>query len=141
MVKKTECLSKTVERFWSLENYGTCQNDDIFLILPLKEQKALEKLENTVQFVDNHYSVGLLWKENEPTLPYKKSLALSRFHSLEKKFKKHPQFAEKDKNIANDNIKKGLITKKRIITRRSKVSFACDKLCGTSWCYQCQQTC
>ena len=79
MVKETELLSSTVEKFWLLESYGTCQKDDVS-VLPLQEQKALETLENTVQFVDNHYSVGLLWKEIKPTLPYIKSLALSRFH-------------------------------------------------------------
>ena len=89
-------MSNSVESFWSLESYGTCQKDD-----------TLETLENTVQFVDNHYSVGLLWKENKPTLPYNKSLALSRFHSLEKKFKQHPEFTEKYKNTANDYISKG----------------------------------
>ena len=106
MVKETELLSNTVEKFWSLESYGTCQKDDVS-VLPLQEQKALEKLENTVQFVDNHYSVGLLWKENKPTLPYNKSLALSRFHSLEKEFKQHPEIAEKYKNTVNDYISKG----------------------------------
>ena len=94
--KEAETLSNSVESFWSLESYGTCQKDD-----------TLETLENTVQFVDNHYSVGLLWKENKPTLPYNKSLALSRFHSLEKKFKQHPEFTEKYKNTANDYISKG----------------------------------
>ena len=57
--------------------------------------------------MDNHYSVGLLWKGNEPTLPFNKSLALSRFHSLEKEFKQHPKFAEKYKNTINDYINKG----------------------------------
>ena len=28
MVKETESLSNTVEWFWSLESYGTCQKDD-----------------------------------------------------------------------------------------------------------------
>ena len=90
----------------SLENYGTCQKDDVS-VLPLQEQKALQTLENTVQFVDNHYSAGLLRKENKPTLPYNKSLALARFHSLDKKFKQHPEFGEKYKNIVNDYISKG----------------------------------
>ena len=105
MVKETELLSNTVEKFWSLESYGTCQKD--VCVLPLQEQKALKTLENTVQFVDNHYSVGLLWKESKPTLPHNKSLALSRFHSLEKKFKQHPELAEKYKNTVNDYISKG----------------------------------
>ena len=106
MVKEKELLLNTVERFWSLESYGPCQKDNVS-VLPFQEQKDLETLENTVQFVDNHYSVRLLWKENKPTLPYNKSLALSRFHSLEKKFKQHPEFAEKYKSAVKDYISKG----------------------------------
>ena len=106
IVKETELLLNTVKTFWSLESYGTCQKDDVSA-LPLQEQKPLETLENTVQFLGNHYSVGLLWKENKPTLPYNKSLALSRFHSLEKKFRQHPEFFKKYKNTVNDYISKG----------------------------------
>ena len=51
---RKQLLSNAVERFWSLESYGTCQKDDVS-VLPLQERKALETLENTVQFADNHY--------------------------------------------------------------------------------------
>ena len=79
----------------------------LYFCLTITRTKALESLENTVQFVDNHYSVGLLWKENKPTLPYNKSPALSRFHSLEKKFRQHPEFFKKYKNTVKDYISKG----------------------------------
>ena len=46
MVKETELLSNTVEKFWSLESYGTCQKN--VSVLPLQEQMALETLKNTV---------------------------------------------------------------------------------------------
>lgn len=101
MVNETELLLNTVKRFWSLESYGTFQKDDVFL-LPFQGRNVLETLENSVQFVDNHYSLELLWKENKPTLPYNKSVALKRFHSLENKFKQHPEFAEKYNSTVND---------------------------------------
>ena len=101
MVNETELLLNTVKRFWSLESYGTFQKDDVFL-LPFQGRNVLETLENSVQFVDNHYSLELLWKENKPTLPYNKSVALKRFHSLENKFKQHPEFAEKCNSTVND---------------------------------------
>ena len=101
MVNETELLLNTVKRFWSLESYGPFQKDDVFL-LPFQGRNVLETLENSVQFVDNHYSLELLWKENKPTLPYNKSVALKRFHSLENKFKQHPEFAEKYNSTVND---------------------------------------
>ena len=104
MVEETELLLNTVEKFWSLESYLTCQKDDVS-VLPLQE-RALETLKNTVQFADNLYSFGLLWKENKLTLPYNRSLVLSRFRSLEKKFEQHPEFADKYKNTLSDYINK-----------------------------------
>lgn len=101
MVNETELLLNTVETFWSLESFGTFQKNDVSL-LPLQGRNVLETLENTVQFVDNHYSLELLWKENKPTLPCNKSVALKRFHSLENKFKQHPEVAEKYNSTVND---------------------------------------
>ena len=46
-------------------------------------------------------------EKNKPTLPYNKNSTLSRFHSLEKKFKQHSDFAEKCKNTVNDYINEG----------------------------------
>ena len=43
--------------FLVIESYGTSQKDD-FSVLSLQEQIALETLEDTVQFSDNHDSVG-----------------------------------------------------------------------------------
>ena len=67
IVKKTERLPNTVESFWSLESCGTCQKD-VISVLPLQERIALETLENTVEFVDNHCSVEILWNENKTSL-------------------------------------------------------------------------
>ena len=47
--------------FLVIESYGTSQKDDVS-VLSLREQIALETLEDTVQFSDNHDSVGLLRK-------------------------------------------------------------------------------
>ena len=53
-----QILKKT---FLVIESYGTSQKDDVS-VLSLREQIALETLEDTVQFSDNHDSVGLLRK-------------------------------------------------------------------------------
>ena len=53
-----QILKKT---FLVIESYGTSQKDDVS-VLSLRQQIALETLEDTVQFSDNHDSVGLLRK-------------------------------------------------------------------------------
>ena len=52
--------------------------------MPKQDRKAIEILESTVNKKNNHYTVGLLWKDKNIILPYNHSTALSRFHSLEK---------------------------------------------------------
>ena len=71
------------------------KNDDPAL-LPQNEQKA-----------DRHYSVGLLWKEESPSLPNNRNLALSRLLSLEKKFKNNPNLHAKYQKTVNEYIGKG----------------------------------
>ena len=87
MVKETEYLSNTMGRFWSLKSCGTYQKDDAS-VLPLQEQKPLETLKNTINFVENY--LVLDYYESKINQPYNKSLTLSMFHSLhdslEKKF-------------------------------------------------------
>ena len=62
---------------------------------------------STVEYKNNRYTVGNLWKENQPSLPFNKPLALSRFSSLERKFERNPEFANKYKETINEYVNKG----------------------------------
>ena len=101
-----ENLDSSLEKFWKIDSFGTLNNDDPAL-LPRNEQKALNILEKTVKRIDSHYSVGLLWKEESPSLPNNRNLALSRLLSLEKKFKNNPKFHAKYQKTVNEYISKG----------------------------------
>ena len=68
----------------------------------ITRMKSFRNTREYSSIIDNHYSVGLLRKENNPTLPYSKSLSLSRFHSLEKKFRPYVEFAKKNKNTVSN---------------------------------------
>ena len=104
-----ELLSQNVEQFWAIESYGTTKND--VSLLPKNEQRAIHILESTTVKKMNRYEVGLLWKSDEPKLPNNRALAVSRLKSLESKFSKQPQLAEKYKTTINDYISKGHATK------------------------------
>ena len=78
LLNETVNLSRTVEQFWAMESYGTISEDSI-LLEPLQEQKTLKHLENTVEYKNNRYTVGNLWRENQPSLPFNKPLALSTY--------------------------------------------------------------
>ena len=106
LLNETGNLSRTVEQFWAMESYGTVSKGSVSL-KPLQEQRALKHLKNTVEYKNNRYTVRNLWKENQPSLPFNKSVALSRFSSLEKKFERDPEFANKYKETINEYINKG----------------------------------
>ena len=59
-----------------------------------------------VEYKNNRFTVRNLWKENQPSLQFNKSLALSRFSSLEKKFEQNPEFTNKYKDTINDYVNK-----------------------------------
>ena len=84
-----------------MESYGMvttlCMTKDSISLKPLQEQKALKHLKNMVEY-RYRYTVRNLSKENWPSLPFNKLLALSRFNSLEKKFEQ-TEFANKYKEI------------------------------------------
>ena len=85
-------IDERIQNFWKLDSYGTLPKMSPEL-LPPNEKRTLEILQKTTIIRDNHIETGLLWKKDEPVLPYNRILALNRFHSLEKKFRKNPDFA------------------------------------------------
>ena len=108
--RELETLDKSIERFWQTESYEILKRDDPIL-MPKQDRKAIEVLESTVNKKNNHYTFGLLWKDKNIILPYNRSTALSRFHSLEKWLAKNPTIATKYKDTINDYIEKGHATK------------------------------
>ena len=84
-------LHKNICKFWEIESYGTLPKS---AFLPPYDQRALEILENTTKIKNGHFEVGLLWKDELPLLLNNRDLAVARFKSLEKKFRKNPDFHE-----------------------------------------------
>ena len=52
--------------------------------------KGSETSQKYSGYKNNRYTVRNLWKENQPSLPFNKPLALSRISSLEEKFEQNP---------------------------------------------------
>lgn len=69
-----------LEEFWKLETLGirepVQENDD---------DKALQKLNETIHFEDRHYQVTWPWKEESPSLPTNYELAMGRLRSQVKR--------------------------------------------------------
>ena len=81
-------LNKNICKIWEIESYETLPKSA--LLSPF-DQWALEILENTTNFKNSHFKLGLLWKDQLPHFPNNRDLAVTRFKLLEKKFRKNPE--------------------------------------------------
>ena len=99
-----------LEQFWNLENYGTLPKTNPNLFTK-DEKRAVNILENIREFIKGKYQVGLLWKKDNPILPYKRNLALKRLENLEKKFSKNQLLVKRYSETINSYISKGYATK------------------------------
>ena len=66
--RESEMLDKSIGRFWQTESYGILKRDKPIL-MPKQGRKAIEILESTVNKKNNHYTVGLLCKDENTILP------------------------------------------------------------------------
>ena len=67
--------------------------------LSIEDRRALEIIHKTVKKVDGHYSIGLLWKDDDPKLPNNREMALKRLLNLKRKFLN-------DSNLFKNNCEK-----------------------------------
>ena len=93
-----------------MESYGILPKKDPTL-LPKNDTHALQILESTTTKEKDKYSVGLLWKDDKPILPYNRNMAISQMLSLERKFEKQPSLKSKYIDAMNDYIEKGHTSK------------------------------
>ena len=99
-------LENSIENFWKIDSYRTTKFANTSL-QPRNEIKALDILEKTVRKIDGYYSLGLLWRDKFSNLPNNKSLALSRFLSLEKNLKNNPEYHKQYQKTIKGYIEKG----------------------------------
>ena len=80
----TETLTNLVEKFWEVESYSTKSPLDPRL-MSKDEKRALEILEQTTTKKQGRYEAGILWKNDNPSLPNNRALAIVRMINMERK--------------------------------------------------------
>ena len=104
-------LDQQLEKFWTIESYGTHTIESSKVMFNKEERRAFDTLEKTTVKNGNRYEVGLLWKNEERKLPYNRDLAVNIFKSTENKFNKNPEIATKYKETVNSYIESGYARK------------------------------
>ena len=59
--------------------------------MSVEDRRALKLIENSICLRDGHYQMGLLWKDDNPVLPYNRSLAEARLQYLKRRFHHDPE--------------------------------------------------
>ena len=79
----------------------------------IEDKRALLLMEQTTFKLESEdaYVSGLLWREEEPSLPNNYEMAKKRLQSLEKKFESCPEIRERYAKSIQDDIEKGYVRK------------------------------
>ncbi|XP_028413990.1 uncharacterized protein LOC114536852 [Dendronephthya gigantea] len=104
-----ENLHRRVEEFWRTESFGCSFEGKI--PQSMEDQNAIRTLEATTKYTGERYEVGMLWRCENPVLPYNRVLAETSFRNLEKKFQKDPELATAYTNIIHGYLEKGYARK------------------------------
>ena len=75
--------------------------------MSLEDKHALQIMNKTVKKIGDHYSVGLLWKDDDPQLPNNREMAVKRLLSMKRKFIADPNLHQKYSQKMDDYIKNG----------------------------------
>ena len=79
----------------------------------IEDRRALAVMEQRTKISEGEdaYESGLLWREEDPSLPNNYDMAVRRLESLEKRFKNDPEIKETYAKSIEDDIEKGYVKK------------------------------
>lgn len=72
------------------------------------EVKCAEHIiHSTIFKANNHYCMGLLWKNDQPSLPFNRAMAKIRFHHLKRRLERDKDLYEKYSSAISSYVTKG----------------------------------
>ncbi|KAK3730132.1 hypothetical protein QZH41_004836 [Actinostola sp. cb2023] len=103
--ENSDTLLQPLQQFWKIE-HGIA-SPDVKASMSVEDKHALSIMNKSVKLVDNHYQIGLPWKQEIPYLPNNRCLAEQRLKSLKKRFLRDEELFDKYKSTVLDYIGKG----------------------------------
>ena len=100
-----EALLQQLEKCWRTDFFDALCSSKV--AMSVKDQKALETIEDSVNIVSGHYQVALPWRNQPPYLPNNRLVAEQRLQLLRKRFLRDEEFFQRHKRTFNDYITKG----------------------------------
>ena len=102
-------LSHQLEEFWKIELYGTTLG--VSKAMSVEDRRALKQIDYSICKVDGHYQMALLWKDDNPALPYNRALAKARLQHLKRRFERDPNLETKYRAVIDECVAKGYARK------------------------------
>lgn len=100
-----EILHRQLEQLWKTDFGDSAVGIDT---LPsIEDNKALDKMEQSLQRVGDHFQVALPWQEELPYLPNNKPMAEQRLQLLKKRLLKDGELLMKYRSTMQEYIVKG----------------------------------
>ena len=103
-------MSHQVEDFWRVESYPT-EKLLSSKSMSVEGRKAMMIIETTMSKVDDHYQMGLLWKMDNPSLPFNRAATEVRLQHLKRRFSRDPNLESKYRAVINEYVDKGYARK------------------------------
>ena len=112
-------LDEMLRDWWTTESFGTKYETTVSQ--SIEDKRAREMLERTTKQISNtRYETGLLWKEDNQTLPDSKKMATRRLISTEKRLKSNPEKAEAYQATIVSYLEKGYAKKLTTIEAKTQ---------------------
>ena len=108
IVQQDVTLHEQIEQFAKTESFGIIEKDKI--PTSVEDRHSLQILENTTQLRDDHYEIGMLWK-NDTYLPCNIQAAQQRYYSLMKRLQNNPDMKATYTDTLNSYVEKGYAKK------------------------------
>ena len=105
----SELSDQEMEQFLRLEDVD--MNKSSKKGMSIEDQESFNKMKNSVRLVNGHYSVGMLWKSEDPWLPDNRQMAEARLQSLKRKLERDENFHRKYRDFMDNLVRKGYARK------------------------------
>lgn len=103
-------LNDEICKLWDIDSLGMKYNDEVEL--SQNDKKMIKIMNDSVKVTaDNHYELGLPWRNSLPTLPDNRHIAVTRLLALKRRFQRDKDFYMKYLNVVNSYLEKGYASK------------------------------
>jgi len=114
-----ESVDVVLRQFWEVDSSGV----QSLPLMTAEDKMVLDKVQNSIQFVDGHYQVAIPWREVGFSIPNNYKMAVERLQKLEKRLQNNPEVAMAYDESIRKHIQKGYVKRVEFFTEQPAVKW------------------